>query len=126
MTRIQNIDALYPLLADKFLVTTTAEWIAVLESHDMICAPVQDYEMLLDDPPALANEYLLTVEPPTTGPTPFVWFPVNFSVTPAAAEPAAPALGHDAADILHDLVYRWAHVCAPAGATAVRTRSSHT
>ena len=75
--RIVNIDALYALLDDKFLVKTTAEWIPVLESHDMICAPVQDYETLLDDPQALANEYVLTVEHPTNGPTQIVGVPVE-------------------------------------------------
>ncbi|MEK7692872.1 MAG: CoA transferase, partial [Chloroflexota bacterium] len=110
--RIVNIDALYALLDDKFLVKTTAEWIPVLESHDMICAPVQDYETLLDDPQALANEYVLTVEHPTNGPTQIVGFPWKFSETPAVASAAAPELGQHTEEILLDLGYTWEEIGA--------------
>ncbi len=112
LTRIQNIDALYPLLDDKFLVKTTAEWIAALEAHDMICAPVQDYETLLDDPQALANEYVLTVDHPTNGPTQIVGFPWKFSETPAEAAPAAPELGQHTEEILLALGYSWEEIVA--------------
>jgi CoA:oxalate CoA-transferase len=117
--RIVNIDALYALLDDKFLVKTTAEWIPVLESHDMICAPVQDYELLLDDPQALANEYLLTVEHPTNGPTQIVGFPWKFSETPAEAAPAAPELGQHTEEILLDLGYTWEEIGALRDAKAI-------
>jgi len=119
LTRIQNIDALYPLLDDKFLVKTTAEWIAALEAHDMICAPVQDYETLLHDPQALANEYLLTVDHPTNGPTQIVGFPWKFSETPAEAAPAAPELGQHTEEILLDLGYTWEEIGALREAKAI-------
>ena len=112
LTRIQNIDALYPLLDDKFRAKTTAEWIAALEAHDMICAPVQDYETLLDDPQALANEYLLTVDHPTNGPTQVVGFPWKFSETPASVAAAAPELGQHTEEILLGLGYSWEEIGA--------------
>jgi crotonobetainyl-CoA:carnitine CoA-transferase CaiB-like acyl-CoA transferase len=112
LSRIQNIDALYPLLDDKFLAKTTAEWIAVLEAHDMICAPVQDYEALVTDPQALANEYLLTVDHPTNGPTQVVGFPWKFSETPAEIAPAAPELGQHTEEILLHLGYSWEEIGA--------------
>ena len=119
LTRIQNIDALYPLLDDKFLAKTTAEWIAVLEAHDMICAPVQDYEALVADPQALANEYLLTVDHPTNGPTQVVGFPWKFSETPAEVAAAAPELGQHTEEILLGLGYSWEEIGALREAGAI-------
>ena len=119
LSRIVNIDALYALLDDKFLVKTTAEWISVLESHDMICAPVQDYETLLEDPQALANEYVLTVEHPANGPTQVVGFPWKFSETPAEVAAAAPELGQHTEEILLDLGYTWEQIGALREAKAI-------
>jgi len=112
LLRIKNIDALYELLDDKFTAKTTAEWIAVLEAHDMICAPAQDYEQLLADPQALENEYLLTVDHPLRGPTQVVGFPWKFSGTPARAAAAAPELGQHTEEILLDLGYTWEDINA--------------
>lgn len=107
LQRIKNIDVLYELLDDKFTAKTTAEWIAVLEQHDMICAPAQDYEQLLADPQALENEYLLTVDHPLRGPVQVVGFPWKFSETPAHAAAAAPELGQHTEEVLLDLGYTW-------------------
>ena len=79
----------------------------VLEKHDMICAPVQDYEQLREDPQALANDYLLEVDHPANGRTQVVGFPWKFSETPAEAAPAAPELGQHTEDILLSLGYSW-------------------
>ncbi len=105
--RINNIDALYALLDDKFLAKTTVEWIALLEQHDMICAPVFNYDEVIEDAQALANEYVQTVEHPTNGPTPIVGFPWRFSETPARAAPAAPELGQHTEEVLLSLGYTW-------------------
>jgi crotonobetainyl-CoA:carnitine CoA-transferase CaiB-like acyl-CoA transferase len=40
-----NLDALYELLDDKFLVKTTDEWM-LLEAHDMICARARLPELI--------------------------------------------------------------------------------
>ncbi|HET6614479.1 MAG TPA: CoA transferase, partial [Dehalococcoidia bacterium] len=106
------LEALYVLLDDKFLAKTTREWIDVLEAHDMICAPVQDYEQLVADPQALANDYLLDVDHPSNGRTQVVGFPWKFSETPASVAPAAPELGQHTEDILLSLGYTWDDITA--------------
>jgi crotonobetainyl-CoA:carnitine CoA-transferase CaiB-like acyl-CoA transferase len=119
LTRIQNIDQLYPLLDDRFLSKTTAEWIPILEEHDMICAPVQDYETLLADPQARANEYIIDIDHPLAGPMQVVGFPWKFSETPASAAPAAPELGQQTEEILLDLGYTWDEIGALREAKAI-------
>jgi crotonobetainyl-CoA:carnitine CoA-transferase CaiB-like acyl-CoA transferase len=110
--RIKNIDELYALLDDCFLGKTTAAWMEVLEAHDMICAPVQDFETLINDPQALANEYITSVEHPTAGTTPIVGFPWKFSETPAHAAAAAPELGQHTEEILLAFGYSWEEIGA--------------
>ena len=110
--RIRNIDALYALLDDRFLGKTTTAWMEVLEAHDMICAPVQDFETLLSDEQALANGYIRTVEHPAAGELPIVGFPWKFSATPAEPGAAAPELGQHTEEILLDAGYSWDDIAA--------------
>jgi crotonobetainyl-CoA:carnitine CoA-transferase CaiB-like acyl-CoA transferase len=117
--RRAHLDELYALVDDKFLAKTTAEWIAVLEAHDMICAPCAEYEDVVRDRQALENGYVLTVEHPTNGPTRVVGFPWRFSETPAHAAPAAPELGEHTEEILLSLGYTWEQIGALREAGAI-------
>ncbi|HYM16399.1 MAG TPA: CoA transferase [Dehalococcoidia bacterium] len=117
--RKDHLEELYELLDDKFLARTTAEWIAELEAHDMICAPVATYEDVTADPQALANEYLLTVDHPSNGPTQVVGFPWKFSETPARVAAGAPELGQHTEEILLSLGYGWDEIAAMRDAGAI-------
>jgi crotonobetainyl-CoA:carnitine CoA-transferase CaiB-like acyl-CoA transferase len=97
-----NLDALYELIDPKFAAKTTSEWIALLESHDMICAPVADYADLIVDPQALENEYLVTVDHPSNGPPQIVGMPWRFSEMPMQPAAAAPELGQHTDKIMTD------------------------
>ena len=119
LSRAVNLLDLYQLLDDKFLAKTTADWMAVLEAHDMICAPVQDYDDLMADTQALDNEYLLTVDHPISGPTQVVGQPWKFSETPATIAPAAPELGQHTEEILLVLGYTWEDITALREAKAI-------
>jgi CoA:oxalate CoA-transferase len=112
LARANNLAELYALLDDRFASKTTAEWIAVLEAHDMICAPVQDYEQLLADPQALENEYILEREHPSAGRLPVVGFPWRFSETPADVAPAAPELGQHTEEVLLEAGLSWDEITA--------------
>ncbi|MEX2245694.1 MAG: CoA transferase [Dehalococcoidia bacterium] len=110
--RKDNLTDLYALLDDCFLSKTTAEWMAVLEAHDMICGPVQGYGDVMEDPQALANEYLVDVEHPTQGAMRVVGAPWRFSETPASVAAAAPELGQHTEEILLDAGYSWEQIAS--------------
>lgn len=117
--RKDNLQTLYDLLDDKFVAKTTREWIAILEAHDMICGPVQDYEQLTSDPQALANDYLVEVDHPAIGATQVVGTPWKFSATPAEVAPAAPELGQHTEEVLLSLDYSWEEIAALRDAGAI-------
>jgi crotonobetainyl-CoA:carnitine CoA-transferase CaiB-like acyl-CoA transferase len=117
--RRDHLDELYAALDDRFLSKTTAEWIALLEGHDMICAPVLDYDDVSQDAQALANEYLVDVDHPVNGPTRVIGTPWKFSDTPASVAPAAPELGQHTEEILLDLGYTWDDIGALRDAGAI-------
>ena len=110
--RAVNLLELYKTLDDKFLAKSTKDWIEVLEAHDMICAPAQDYDALMEDPQALDNEYLQNVEHPIAGTLQVVGQPWKFSETPATIAAAAPELGQHTEEILLNLGYTWDDITA--------------
>lgn len=110
--RAVNLLELYKILDGKFLSKSTKDWIEVLEAHDMICAPAQDYDALIEDRQALDNDYLLTVDHPIAGPMTVVGQPWKFSETPATIAPAAPELGQHTEEILLDMGYTWDDITA--------------
>lgn len=89
------------LLADRLVARTTAEWITLLERHDLLCAPVWDLSTTLDDPQPQLNQMIVTGDHPVSGTVRMVGNPIHLSATPA--EPyrlPAPLLGQHTSEIL--------------------------
>ena len=110
LDRMQNIDQLYAILDKQFLEKPSAEWMERLQAADCICAPVADYEDLLNDAQARANEYVVEVDHPTQGQIPVVGAPWRFSDTPAEIAPAAPELGQHTEEVLLELGHTWEQI----------------
>jgi crotonobetainyl-CoA:carnitine CoA-transferase CaiB-like acyl-CoA transferase len=110
--RKDNLDELHALLDGCFECRTTAEWMELLEKHDMICAPVADYDDVTRDAQALENEYFVRVQHPTLGDTQVVGMPWRFSETPARVMPSAPELGQHTEEVLLSLGYAWDDITA--------------
>jgi crotonobetainyl-CoA:carnitine CoA-transferase CaiB-like acyl-CoA transferase len=57
----ESRDKIHRMLAAHFQRDTTKNWINLLDSHDVWCAPVQDYSDLENDPQVKHNNLLWTV-----------------------------------------------------------------
>jgi crotonobetainyl-CoA:carnitine CoA-transferase CaiB-like acyl-CoA transferase len=108
--RLVNIDELYAMLDEAFATKSTEEWMTLLAEADCICAPVANYEDLLNDPQPRANEYIVEVDHPTQGRIPVVGAPWRFSETPARVATAAPELGQHTEEILQELGFSWEEI----------------
>ena len=94
---------IYAAISEKLATDSTQHWIEILLDHDVWCAPVQNYDQLMNDPQALHNDMFWDVgigdgaqQFRTVG-TPFV-----FSKTPAALRRGVPDLGQHTAEIFGD------------------------
>jgi crotonobetainyl-CoA:carnitine CoA-transferase CaiB-like acyl-CoA transferase len=82
---------------------STAEWVSILESADVMCAPVLEYDDLLNEVQLRETEALWQVEHPTAGDIPALRYPAQLGTNPAAPQPLATHhLGEHSIDILTD------------------------
>lgn len=108
--RYANADALEAELASAFSQDTRAAWLERLIAHDVPCGPVQDYIEVGNDPQALENGYITTVEHPNLGTLRVVGSPVRLSETPASVRMPAPELGQHTEEVLLELGYSWEQI----------------
>jgi crotonobetainyl-CoA:carnitine CoA-transferase CaiB-like acyl-CoA transferase len=97
--RAALIDELAPVFARR----TVAAWIAILESHDVLCAPVNTHGDLLGDRQVAASGFLVEQHHPVAGPIRTIATPVRLGGTPGGIRTPAPRLGQDTETILADL-----------------------
>jgi crotonobetainyl-CoA:carnitine CoA-transferase CaiB-like acyl-CoA transferase len=97
--RARQIDRVYGLLGKTFLERTTQEWLDLLRSLDVPCAPVRSLDELFDNEHLNAVGFFETVDGPD-GPVRFPGPPTWFSRTPGKVAGPAPRLGQHTAEIL--------------------------
>ena len=91
--RLARRDELGALLAKIFTTRTVADWMARLEAHDVLCAPVNRYADLPNDPQIQATGMLVEQDHPRAGRFRTLDTPIRFSRTPGTIRTPAPALG---------------------------------
>ena len=91
--RLQRRAELTALLAPVFRTRTVAEWMARLEAHDVLCAPVNRYADLPRDPQIAASRLLVEQEHPRAGRFRTLDTPIRFDRTPGGIRTPAPGLG---------------------------------
>jgi len=93
-------DHVYRLLAARLPERPTADWLALLASRDVWCAPVQTFDQLVDDPQVAHNQLLTTVDYPGLGAVRVVGVPARFSGTPGTIRLGPPAVGQHTDEVL--------------------------
>ena len=102
--RIQNYEALEPILTDAMKVKTTQEWVEELEKVSIPCGPVNTIDQVAADPQIAARDMIVDVNHPVAGTFRVVNTPFKFSRTPCRPERASPDLGEHTQDVLSQLL----------------------
>lgn len=100
--RVQNREALIPLLAGIFRQRTTAEWLEALVAAKVPCSPVNDIPAALADPQAQARNMVQEVVDSQGSRVPQVGPVAKMSETPPSIRTAPPYLGEHTAQILRE------------------------
>ena len=92
-------------LEERLLTRTTKEWLELMATRDIWCAPVKDFEAIFSDPQVAATEIVTTVEQPNIGPLKVIRTPITLSGTPATIRRPSPKVGEHNQEILREAGY---------------------
>lgn len=98
--RMRNLDALVPLLADRFKQRTTDDWLRELDAAGIPAGRVNTIGEMLGDPQVHAREMVIELDHPRAGATKALGLPIKFSDTPGCVTRPAPMLGQHTREIL--------------------------
>lgn len=105
--RAANIAQIFAALDQRFPEQTTVAWMEQLIAADIICAPVQSYQDVVNDPQAWANGYVTELPHPHYGATKVAGAPIMFGRTPTVPQGPAPELSQHTEQYLLELGYSW-------------------
>jgi formyl-CoA transferase len=105
LLRIDNRDALLPVLEDRFRTRPRDEWLAVLATHDIPAAPVQTLAEFLEDPVVRHHHLVQEYDHPEVGRLKLMGQPYGFSHTPTEDPGPPPTLGQHTDEALAALGY---------------------
>jgi crotonobetainyl-CoA:carnitine CoA-transferase CaiB-like acyl-CoA transferase len=105
--RGEHAEELIAIMDKQFLTKTREEWFKIFKKEGIIYTPIQSPREVVDDPQALANDYVTWFDHPVLGRTKMVGFPWDFNRTPASVRREAPEFGQHTEEILLELGYTW-------------------
>jgi crotonobetainyl-CoA:carnitine CoA-transferase CaiB-like acyl-CoA transferase len=108
--RVVNRGTLRPILAARLAERGSRDWLAVLDSADVPCAPINDIVSAFASEDALALGMTVEVPHAEWGSIRQVGVPFQLSVTPASVRSAPPALGQDTDAVLTEVGYTGAEI----------------
>lgn len=103
--RAENITALYSIVADDFLLRSSAEWFDRLTAAGIPNGPVNTLDGLSDYPYLQETNFFQNYDHPAAGPSIMTAIPVEFTRSPGAVRMPPPTLGEHTDAILDDLGY---------------------
>jgi len=113
-SRRENSEELVAIMDNLFITKSSNEWMKILKAAgDIICTPIQTISDLLNDPQALANEYIIEYNHQALGPIKATGVPIQFSKTPGRVKAEAPEFGEHTEEVLIQLGgYTWEDIAA--------------
>ena len=111
-TRVRNADALEAEIEQVLGQQPTAHWVEKLDAAGVPGGPVYTYEQTLSDPHVLARRMVVDIEHPKIGPMKMLGLPVKSTGELTQIRRPAPWLGQHSAEVLREIGYGDAEVCA--------------
>lgn len=105
LARLDNAEALIPLLEATFRTRPRAHWLELFGSRDIPCAPVQTLPEFLNDPVVAHHRLTARYTHPEVGPLLLMGLPLRLSDTPGRDAGPPPTLGQHTGEVLKDLGY---------------------
>jgi crotonobetainyl-CoA:carnitine CoA-transferase CaiB-like acyl-CoA transferase len=103
----QRADQLESLLDRVFPTRTTREWLEALEPLDILAAPVQSYDEIIESEQARVNGYIVPLEHPILGTLQVVGVPISMSEADIRPRGAPPEVGQHTEEVLLSLGFSW-------------------
>lgn len=104
--RVQNRDALVPMLAEMVAARPRDEWIALLEEKGVPCGPINDVGEVFANEQVQARGMAVALPHPSAGQVKLVRNPIRMSATTATSEVAPPMLGQHTDEVLRQMLGR--------------------
>ena len=98
-------DTIKRRLEARLATRTTNQWLELMATRDIWCAPVKDFEAIFSDPQVEASQIVTTVEHPKIGPLKLIRTPITLSDTPSSIRRPSPRVGEHNEEILRELGY---------------------
>ena len=101
--RIENREALIPILQSAFELQTAASWVEKLRRAEIPASPINTVPEALGDAQTLARGLIVQLEHPALGTVRSIANPIKFSGTPVSYRLPPPLLGEHTDEILQSL-----------------------
>ncbi len=102
--RVENRDALIPLLRPAMKSRSTSDWIEAFEAAAVPCGPINTIDQMFADPQVLARGLQIGLTREDGVQVPGVANPIVFSETPVEYDRAPPRLGQHTDEVLESLL----------------------
>ncbi|MGV3466410.1 MAG: CaiB/BaiF CoA transferase family protein [Heyndrickxia sp.] len=103
--RVENQQALIPILQNRFYEQPSEYWMGKCNEYGIPCGPINNLQMVFEDPQVKAREMLLDIDHPTAGAVNLVGSPLKLSKTPVQVTQHPPLPGEHTREILISLGY---------------------
>ena len=102
--RVENRDALIPLVEERMLEKSCDDWMDLLVAASVPCGPVNNMERLFSAPQMQHRNMIEEVDHPTIGSLKLCGIPIKYSDTPAKIKAPPPLVGEHTDEILSELL----------------------